>query len=157
MKALIAYDSVSSEKNTRKVAEALRDALRLRGVEADSLHADEVDAQRVAGYDCLVVGSPTMAWRPTPPVVALLDRLAQSPAKGGSAAAFDTRVKSILSGGAAGQIEGRLSKLGFKIAAPATAFYVKGGSTQSGGNFKLVDGELEKATEFAAKLATSMA
>ena len=89
-------------------------------------------------------------------MTALLDRLAQSPAKG-SAAAFDTRVKSILSGGAAGQIEGRLRKLGFKIAAPATAFYVKGGSTQGGGNFKLVDGELEKAIEFAAKLATSMA
>jgi len=156
MKALIAYDSVSSEKNTRKVAEALRDALRLKGVEADSFHADEVDAQRVAGYDCLVVGSPTMAWRPTPPVVALLDRLAQRP-KGGSAAAFDTRVKSILSGGAAGQIEGRLRKLGFKVAAPATAFYVKGGSTQGGGNFKLIDGELDKATEFAAQLAAGMA
>ena len=82
MKALIAYDSVSSEKNTRKVAEALRDALRLRGVEADSFHADEVDAQRAAGYDCIVVGSPTIAWRPTPPVTALLDRLAQSPTKG---------------------------------------------------------------------------
>jgi flavorubredoxin len=119
----------------------------------------DVDIFSVGGYDCIIVGSPTHAWKPTAPVSEFLDKLTPQVASGKSAAAFDTRVKSLFSGGASGSIEGKLKKLGFKIAAPALAVYVRGEESASKELnkrvFKLVDGELEKARRFAEQAVKS--
>jgi len=158
LKILIAYDSVSPEKNTEKVAEAMRDALMQKGTDAKSSHVKDVDVASVGGYDCLIVGSPTHAWRPTEPVRVFLDKLTPQVAYDKSAAAFDTRIKSFFAGGAAGGIEGKLKKLGFKIAAPPLALYVKGEAAkeQKRGVVKLIDGELDKARRFAEQVANSL-
>lgn len=159
MKILIAYDSVSPEKNTEKAAEAMRDALLQKGVDAKSSHVKDIDVASIGGYDCLIVGSPTHAWRPTEPVREFLDKLTPQVANGKSAAAFDTRIKSFLAGGATGGIEGRLKKLGFKIAAPPLALYVKGEAAskeQKRGVVKLIDGELDRARRFADQVASSL-
>ena len=159
MKILIAYDSVSPEKNTQKAAEMMRDSLAKKGIEAKSLNVKDIDLSTVEGYDCLIVGSPTQAWSPTAPVKAFLEGLTPQIAKGKSAAAFDTRIKSFFSGSATGRIEAKLKKLGFKIAAPPLALYVKGegaSKEQKRGVVKLVDGELEKAAKFAEQVANSI-
>ena len=157
MKILIAYDSVSPERNTEKAAEAIRDALIQRGVDAKSSHVKDIDVSSIGGYDCLIVGSPTHAWRPTKPVREFLGKLTPQVASGKSAAAFDTRIKSFLAGGATGGIEGGLKRLGFKIAAPPLALYVRGEAVSKGqgrGLVKLVDGELDKAKRFADQVAS---
>jgi hypothetical protein len=71
---------------------------------------------------------------------------------GKSAAAFDTRVKSRLSGGAIGGIEHKLRRLGFKIIVPGLVAYVEGEQPTP----VLVDGELDKAKKFAEDLAKAL-
>jgi len=160
LKVLIAYDSVSPEKNTEKAAEAMRDALLQKGIEAKSAHVKDVDISSVVSYDCVIVGSPTQARSPTGPVRELLERLTPQVASGKSAAAFDTRIKSFFAGGAAGSIEGKLKKLGFKIAAPALALYVMkdeaSSKEQNRSVVKLADGELNKARRFAEQVVISL-
>jgi len=159
LKVLIAYDSVSPERNTQKAAEAMRDMLLQKGIEAESVHVNDIDLSNVGNYDCIIVGSPTHGWRPTPPVSEFLNKLTPQIASGKSAASFDTRVKSIFAGGAADNIEKALKKLGFKIAARALAVYVRGEESASKELnkrvFKLVDGELEKVRRFAEQAVKS--
>ena len=42
MKVLIAYDSVSPNKNTEKVAEAIRDVLKTKGMDVQSSYVKDV-------------------------------------------------------------------------------------------------------------------
>jgi multimeric flavodoxin WrbA len=58
-----------------KAAEAMRDALLQKGMEAKSAHVKDVDMSSVGSYDCVIVGSPTHAWRPTGPVKEFLEKL----------------------------------------------------------------------------------
>jgi flavorubredoxin len=82
----------------------------------------------------------------------ILDSLKAESFAGKSAAAFDTRIKSRLSGSAVDSIEKRLKHLGFKIAVPALAVYVEGKEP----NPVLVDGELDKTNKFAEDLAEAL-
>jgi flavorubredoxin len=106
----------------------------------------------VKDYDCLVVGSPTHAWRATALIRGFLDGLKAESFSGKSAAAFDTRVKSRLSGGAIGGIEHKLRRLGFKIIVPGLVAYVEGEQPTP----VLVDGELDKAKKIAEDLAKAL-
>jgi len=152
LKVLIVYDSVSVNKNTEKVAETIRDTLMAKGIEVQSSYVEDVDASTVKGYDCLVVGSPTHGWMETPLIKKFLDSLRTESFAGKKAAAFDTRIKSRLSGSALDGIEKRLKQLGFKIAVQGLATYVEGKEP----NPVLVDGELDKAKKFAEDLAKAL-
>jgi flavorubredoxin len=148
LKVLVVYDSVSVNKNTEKVAEAIGDWLKAKGIEAQSVYAEEVDALTVKDYDCLIVGSPTHAWMEPPLIKKFLDRLKTASFVGKKAAAFDTRTKSRLSGGVISGIEGKLKQLGFKIIVPGLVTYVQGSKESPA----LFNGELEKAKKFAEEL-----
>jgi flavodoxin len=152
VKVLIVYDSVSVNKNTEKVAEAIRDVLKAKGVEVQSSYVEDVDASTVKDYDCLIVGSPTHGWMETPLVKKFLDSLKSESFAGKKAAAFDTRIKSRLSGSAVDGIEKRLKKLDFQIAVRGLAMYVEGKEP----NPVLVDGELDKAKKFADELVKAL-
>ena len=150
MRALIVYDTVSPNRNTEKVAESIGDALRGKGIEVQCLYVKNVDPSVVRDYDCVLVGSPTHAWRATVSIARFLDSLAPHDFSGKLAAAFDTRLKWRFAGSAANGIEKRLSKLGFRIAAPSLAAYVEGKDPA------LLDGELEKAKKFAEEIARTL-
>ena len=152
LKVLIVYDSVSVNKNTEKVAETIRDALKAKGIDVQSSYVENVDASTVKDYDCLIVGSPTQAWRATVLIRDFFDSLKTESFDGKKAAAFDTRIKSRLLGGAIGGIESKLKQLGFKIIVPGLAAYVEGKQT----NPVLLDGELDKAKKFAEDLAKAL-
>jgi flavorubredoxin len=152
LKVLIVYDSVSENKNTEKVAEAVRDVLKTKKMDVQSVYVGKIDAATVKDYDCLVVGSPTQAWRATALVRDFLDSLKAENFAGKSATAFDTRIKSRLSGGAIGGIEHKLRRLGFKIIVPGLVAYVEGKQPTP----VLVDGELDKAKKFAEDLAKAL-
>ncbi len=157
MNVLITYDSLSLGRCTEKVALAIRDSLSVKGIDAVASNVRDVDLSALTGFDCLVVGSPINGWNPTPSVKEFLDKLPQAPA-GRSAAAFDTRIKSFLSGDAAGKMLKRLGGLGYKVVAPAFPVYVKvtKTSTAKERNYELIEGELDKAKEWAEKLADSL-
>ena len=90
MKVLVIYDSVFG--NTEKVARAIAEGLGEEGDRRDETPG-RGDGDGMAGYDLLVVGSPTRGFRPTEGLVALLNQLPAGALKGRRAAAFDTRIR----------------------------------------------------------------
>lgn len=152
LKALIVYDSVSVNKNTEKVAEAIKDVLKVKGIEVQSVYVENAAASAVKDYECLIVGSPTHGWKETPLIKKFLDSLKSESFTGKAAAAFDTRIQSRLAGSAIDGVEKRLKQLGFRIAVPGLATHVEGKEPSP----VLIDGELDKAKKFAEDLAKAL-
>lgn len=159
MKALVVYDSQWG--NTEQIARAVGGAL---GAAPDVLvlPVGQATPERVtaAGLDLLVVGSPTQGFRPTKPVAGLLEALQRDGLRGVEVAAFDTRFKAdevssrltrfvVRKGGyAAPRIGALLEKAGGTLTASPEGFFVK---DKEG---PLAEGELERAAEWARRLAT---
>ena len=75
MKVLVVFDSVSATKMTAKVAKTVADSMKEQGFEVDCFLYKDVSLAAVKSYDCLIVGSPTMAWKPTKEIMQFLDAL----------------------------------------------------------------------------------
>jgi flavodoxin len=152
MKVLVVFDSVSATKMTAKVAMAIAGAMKEQGVEADCLLYKDVSPAAVKGYDCLIVGSPTMAWKPTKEIMQFLDALATVTSPGKLAATFDTQIQMRISGNATKALESKLNELGFKLVSPPLISYVEGKTDR----YQMKEGELEKAKAWAADLAKTL-
>ncbi len=158
MKYLVIYDSIFG--NTEKIARAIGQELAKSG-QGETLRVSDVGAGQLADLDLLVVGSPTRAFQPTPAVKDLLKSLPGSALKGIQAAAFDTRmdVKEVnnliltvmagIFGYAAGTIAGVLKQKGALVLTPEGDFFV------TGSEGPLHDGEMERAAQWAARLAAA--
>ena len=163
MKVFVVYESHWG--NTAAVARAIADGI---GPEATVLTTDEAEASAVAEADLIVAGAPVMAFNlpsdrmiatmasdakaPTPPDLshpsmrAWLDWL---PAGHGRSAQFETGMRWS-PGGATGAITHKLEQAGFKRLAKSRRFVVNGSYGP------LREGELERAHEWGAELATAM-
>ncbi len=151
MKVLIVYDSVSPAKLTAKVAETIGGVLKGKGIEVDTFYVADVDKKAIKNYDCLLVGAPTMRFRATPKIRQFLNSIPSEGLSGRLAAAFDTQVKSRISGNAAKGIEGKLKSLGFKLVTAPLIAYVDGKLSRNEWYLKV--GEIEKAKKWAQELA----
>lgn len=160
MKALVAYDSAYG--NTEQVARAVGAAL---GAQQDvqTLRVGDVTPERLAGVSLLVVGCPTQKFSPTGATTQFLKRIPKGSLTGVKVAAFDTRfteaeiekVKILaffvrLFGYAAEPIANRLQKKGGEPVMPPEPFYV------SGTEGPLLDGELERAGEWAEQILATL-
>jgi flavodoxin len=150
LKVLVTYDTVSANRNTEKVADAISEVLKEKGFDVDCLYAMKVEAANMKNYDCILAGSPTQWHRATGFITQFLDRFRKDEFSGKLAAAFDTQIQAPLSGNAAKGIEKKLKKLGFKIAMPPLVTYVEGKGPS------LKKGELEKAKKYAEDLAKAL-
>ena len=160
MKALVAYDSAYG--NTEQVALAIGEAL--GSVEdVKTLRVGNVTPEHLEGVSLLVVGCPTQKFSPTGATTRLIKGIPKDGLKGVTVAAFDTRftvdeiekVKILaflvrIFGYAAEPIADRLQKKGGELAAPPEPFYV------SGTEGPLLDGELERAGEWARRILASL-
>ncbi len=153
MKVLVVYDSVSPSKVTMKVAQIIAEEMKAKGVETDCFYCKDFDIGRVKEYGCLIVGAPTMAFRPSKDIVGFLDALKAEDVKGKKGAAFDTQIKSALSGNAAKGIEKRLSGLGAAVFKPHLVAYVEGKGKNT---WELKEGELEKVKRWAQEAAEAI-
>jgi flavodoxin len=144
--------------NTRRVAEAISDGLKPFGT-VQLLSADNAPSWLPEKTDLLVIGGPTEAFRMTPPVARLLDRLEAATVAGVAAAVFDTRMRPqwwMFSYAAPG-IAKRMRSLGAELIAPPEGFLVEGAVDEKKGQYPtLVAGELKRATEWAASLAAKV-
>ena len=143
--ALVVYDSVFG--NTRSIAEAIGRGI---GAGVPVVSAAELTAERLAGVELLVVGSPTTGGRPTKALVAALDRIPAGALASVRVAAFDTRlsVKFVkIFGFAAARIATVLESKGGKVTATPVGFIVGG----RGG--PLAAGEPERAERWGKDLA----
>ena len=95
-----------------------------------------------------------MGWSATDPIKQFLAGFRVNEFAGKYAAAFDTRIKSRLSGQASKGIQERLEKLGFKIITPPLVAYVEGNVREN--DYVLKDGELDKAKKYAEDLAQAL-
>ncbi|MDE1861262.1 MAG: flavodoxin family protein [Candidatus Micrarchaeota archaeon] len=140
MKALVLYDS--NFGNTKVIADAISKQL---GVFSTSVKGfKESD---LSGVSLLIVGSPINAWGPTEGTARALATLKRIGLKGIKAAAFDTRIKMVISGDAAKKISKVLKEAGAEIVAEPTGFFVKGKEGP------LADGEEKRAAEWAKRMA----
>lgn len=155
MKVLLVYDSVSVSKATKQVAEMIAEALEAKGLDAEAKHCAEVGGSTVIGYDCVIAGAPTMAFRMSRDMGAFLGSLKGMGFNGKRAAAFDTQTQNRLSGNAAKGIEERLIDLGFTILKPHLVVYVEGGAGK--GTWQLKQGEGEKVKAWALEAAGALA
>lgn len=160
--------------NTALIADAIARGI---GGGARAVTTDVATPEVVASASLLVVGAPVHAMSlPTadsresaakqsatadvradlghPSVRAWFETL---PAGSGSAAAFDTRVRGPLGFGGNRAIERRLRDLGYSIAAPGEGFKVRMKSDSPERGSLLLDGELERASEWGAALAATVA
>lgn len=139
MNVLVVYDS--NYGNTKKVAEVIAKELRAKAEPAWQLKDNEIN-----DLDLLIVGSPINAWGPTAKIKNLLSSFYKDQLNGVKVAAFDTRVKLFIHGDAAGKISRGLEKAGGTVVAKPQGFIVKG--TEG----PLLDGEIEKATQWAKSI-----
>jgi flavodoxin len=151
MKATVVY--ASRHGNTERIARAISGRLGPTGM-VRLVDAADPAAFDVHDVDLLVVGGPTEAHGIS---VTLRDRLAQIPPgtlAGVTAAAFDTRLDwpAFLAGSAAKGIAAALRQKGAQVVAPPESFL--GSGTKE---FRLRDGELERASAWAAKIAAQVA
>jgi flavodoxin I len=145
MKAMVVYDSVHG--NTRKIAEAIASGLPDGVVVATP---GTVDTARLAGFDLIVVGSPTQGGRPTPRMQRLIDGLPVSAGKAPAVAAFDTRLSTKfvkLFGYAAQKMAAQLQQKGCALKDQPQGYTVKGREGP------LQDGEEDKARAWGQRLS----
>ncbi len=152
MKTLVVYDSISPAKLTARVADTITGAMKDKGMEVISVPIEDVKHINVEEYDCLIVGSPTMAWKPTKATMSFLNGLASKTFSGKSAAAFDTQVQLIISGNATKMMEAKLKKLGFGLVSPPLMAYV----IDKKDGYQMKEGELERAKMWAQELTSSL-
>jgi flavodoxin len=152
LKVLIVYDTQSVNRNTEKVAKAIGEVLKEKGFDVDCLYVKDVDLASVKNYDCVLAGSPTHAFRATPPIMQFLDKFTKDEFSGKTAAAFDTQLQSRFSGNAANGIEKKLEILGFKMVMPPLIAYVEGKTSE----VHLKEGELEKTKKYGEDLAKAL-
>ena len=150
---LIIFDSFFG--NTEKIAQALGEALG----DVPVKKVDQVKDEDLIDLKVLIVGSPTRAFQPSPGIKAFLKGLKPGALQGVKAAAFDTRIpkdqtnsgflKFMISlfGYADKKIEKLLVKAGADIALESAGF----GVTDTEG--PLVEGELERASEWAKRIS----
>lgn len=154
MKALVVYESVFG--NTEKVTQAIGKVLG-----APVIGVSDVAMEQLKGLDLLVVGSPTRGFRPIENITAFLNSIPNGALQGVKVAAFDTRIdlqtikpkvfRFIVSkGGYADKtIAKMLQKKGGQLVEPTEGFSVKDSEGP------LVEGELERAAEWAGKIKDS--
>jgi hypothetical protein len=161
MKAIVIYESHWG--NTSAIARAIAEGI---GPDARALSTAEATPEALSGADLIVAGAPLLGFSlpteqmikglggeagkaPTPPDLShpsmrsWLDRL---PKGDGAAAAFETRIWWS-PGSAAKTIHGKLEAAGYRPAAKAERFIVKGRYGP------LRDGELERARAWGVELA----
>ncbi|HGE72965.1 TPA: flavodoxin [Candidatus Poribacteria bacterium] len=141
MRALVIYDT--NFGNTKIIAEAIAKEL---GSDAKAVSVSDFDIKELEGIELLVVGSPIIGWRPSERMGKFLASLNKDQLKGVKSATYDTRVKVFFHGDASRKIAKKLEDAGAEIIDKPQAFFVKGKEGP------LLDGEVEKATEWAKRL-----
>lgn len=156
MKILIVFDSLYG--NTEKVARAVAEGFSSRD-RVEVVPVKEATYEKMRGIELLVVGSPTQGGRPTKAVQQFLDEMmTRDLLKEMKVAVFDTGLRSgdlnfalkllvKTIGYAASKMARTVTKKGGKPVMAWQGFFVKGKSGP------LLDGELERAREWAAHLA----
>jgi flavodoxin len=156
MKTLIVY--FSRFGNTRRVAQAMAEAMKSAG-DVRVVSIDHLAASDFAGVDLVVVGSPTHAFSMPPAVRSALAALPAGILADKSVAAFDTTVRPwpLRLMRASPKLLRQLRGLGGQpVAGPQTFFVRTSGTQQPGETNLLLEGQIERAKEWANQILRAL-
>lgn len=167
MNVVVVYETHFGQ--TREVAAQVAEGAREAGAAATSVAVDHVTREQVASADLLVVGGPTHVRGMSRPwsrerlhaqelgthgeiAAGVREWLAELPAEstGKHAAAFDTRLESVLAGGAARGVAHGLREHGFSLVTDPEGFLVEDADGP------LREGERERAHAWGAQLVRAL-
>jgi flavodoxin len=146
MKTLVIYDSFFG--NTKLIAETIAKEL---GNDTRIMHVSDFKEEDLKGVNLLIVGSPILGWRPSEKTSAFLMSFGKDQLKGIRVATFDTRMKILIHGDATKKMSEMLSNLGATVIVEPNWFVV------TGKEGPLAEGELERAKEWASRIASTVA
>jgi flavorubredoxin len=150
VKVFVVYDTKYG--NTKLVAEKIVEGMReVEGIETAISDVEEVDLERVADYDAILIGSPNHWGGPVRGIKKLIDKLGKLDLKARWVAVFDTYIK--------GDFEKAVKKMEKRIneKVPRLKLIVPGLSIKVGDmKGPIVDGELPKCKEFGKKIADQL-
>lgn len=145
MKAIVLFDSHFG--NTKLIADTIAKKL---GDHVPHISIKDIKASDINEYDLLVIGSPVIGWKETGKIDKFLISLNSDKLKNMCVAAFDTRIKTFMSGNVSHKIAKILQKYGANIIVPPIGFYIKEKQAV------LHDGELEKAETWATSIKSKL-
>ncbi|UCE16890.1 MAG: flavodoxin family protein [Candidatus Bathyarchaeota archaeon] len=149
-KVIVVYESKYG--NTKLVAETIIEGMRkVEGIETVIKELKEVDFNKIANYDAILIGSPNHFGGPTRSPKKFIDKIGKLPLRGKLFAVFDTYIR--------GDFEKAVKKMEKRIneKAPELKQITSGLSIKvQGMKGPIVEGELPKCKEFGKKIATQL-
>ncbi len=151
MKGIVVYDS--SYGNTKAIAETISETLKESGIEVDAFYVKDVKKLSAKDYNFLVLGSPTRFGTMSFAIKGFLGKVESKEWINQPFAAFDTENPENIErkeGSAAEKIAEKLKEKKMNQLLPVLKAVVLGQKGQ------LKEGEIERAKEYASKLATEL-
>ena len=150
VKIFVVYDTKYG--NTKLVAEKIVEGIReVEGMEIAISDVKEVDLERVADSDAILIGAPNHMGRPARTIREFMDKLGKLDLKAKWVAVFDTYM--------GGDFEKAVKKMEKKIGenVPGLKLITSGLSIRVDGmKGPITDGELPKCKDFGKKIATQL-
>ena len=151
MKGIVVYDS--SHGNTKKIAETIAETLKESGLEVDNFYVKDVKKLSAKDYDFMVLGSPTRFGTMSFIVKGFLGKVKSKEWMNKPFAAFDTENPENIERkecSAAEKIAEKLREKQMNQLLPVLKAVVLGWEGP------LQEGEIERAKEYARRLATEL-
>ena len=145
-KAIVIYHTQFG--NTEKIAKEVALGMDEQGIDVDCIKVEEVQIDKLKGYDLLAIGGPTHGFGISKPMKKFIENLENVDLQGRNAFAFDTKTGSRFWGSAAKGIEKKLKRFGLNIVKPCVSAIVKGLKGP------LQDGMEVKFTQIGTDIAT---
>jgi len=150
-KAIVVYESKYG--NTKLVGEAIVEGMsKVEGIETVIEELKEVDLDKIAGYDAILIGSPNHYGGPTKGIMNFIDNLGKLNLEGKLVAVFDTYLGKGFFEKAVKRMEKRINEKvpGLKQTGPRLSVEVQGSKGP------IVDRELPKCKEFGRNIAAQL-
>ncbi len=151
MKGIVVYDS--SYGNTKAIAETISETLKESGIEVDTFYVKHVKKLSAKDYNFLIVGSPTRFGTASFTIMGFLGKMKSKEWINRPFAAFDTENPENIErkeGSAAEKIAEKLKEKQMSQLLPVLKAVVLGWKGP------LQEGEIERAKEYARKLASEL-
>lgn len=150
VKVFVVYDTKYG--NTKLVAEKIVEGMReVEGIDTAISDVEEVDLEKVADYDAILIGAPNHLGGPSWTISKFIDKLGKLDLKAKWVAVFDTYIK--------GDFEKAVKKMEKRINEKIPSLYLitSGLSIRVDGmKGPITDGEIPKCKEFGKKIATQL-
>jgi len=151
VKVIVVYESKYG--NTKRVAKTIMEGIReVQDAETVLNELKEVDLNKIAEYDVILIGSPNHYGGPTKSISEFIDKLEKLNLDGRHFAVFDTYLGKGFFEKAARKMEKRIKEKvpGLKQIDPLLSIAVQGSEGP------IVEGELPRCKEFGKRIATQL-